>query len=94
MSSGNWFRRSSACAGTRSHARRRVHDIETSRIDQGEDRRLLDASERSQRQGSSPITATAGPLRTLSRLTAHPHVDVVPCRGGVCRETELHSVAP
>lgn len=42
-------------------------DIESSRLDQREDRRLLDAGERSQRHGSSPITATAGPLRTLSR---------------------------
>jgi len=43
------------------------HDIETSCFDQGEDRRLLDAGERGQRHGSSPTTATTGPLRTLSR---------------------------
>lgn len=43
------------------------HDIETSRLDQREHGRLLDAGERGQRHGSSPITATAGPLRTLSR---------------------------
>jgi hypothetical protein len=43
------------------------NDVETSRLDQHEDRRLLDAGERSQRHGSSPITATAGPLRMLSR---------------------------
>ncbi len=34
---------------------------------QCEHRRLLDPVDLSQRHGSSPITATAGPLRTLSR---------------------------
>ncbi len=43
------------------------HDVEPSCFDQREDGRLLDAGERRQRHGSSPITATAGALRTLSR---------------------------
>ena len=43
------------------------HYSETSCLDQHEDRRLLDAGERSQCHGSPPITATAGPLRTLSK---------------------------
>jgi hypothetical protein len=43
------------------------HDIEPPRLDQRKDGRLLNAGERGQRRGSSPITATAGPLRTLSK---------------------------
>lgn len=43
------------------------HDIETVRLDQRGDGRLLDAGERGQCHGSSPMTATAEPLRTLSR---------------------------
>ena len=41
--------------------------VETSRLDQGEDRCLLDAGERGQCRGSPPMTATAGPLRTVSK---------------------------
>jgi hypothetical protein len=41
--------------------------LKSARLDQRQHRRLLDAGERGQRHGSSPITATAGPLRTLSR---------------------------
>lgn len=67
VSSGNWL----ALLGlAQERGRTRDvcgHDLEPSRLDQREHGRLLDAGERSQRHGSSPITATAGPLRTLSR---------------------------
>ena len=43
------------------------HDIESSCLDQREDGRLLDAGERGQCRGSPPMTATAGPLRTVSK---------------------------
>lgn len=43
------------------------HDVETPRLDQGQDRRLLDAGERGQRHDSSPITATAGPAHVVQK---------------------------
>jgi hypothetical protein len=68
VSSGQLIQALLGLAQERGRARDVCRDhIEPSRLDQRQDRCLLDPGERGQRHGSSPITTTAGPLRTLSR---------------------------
>lgn len=63
-----WFRRSSARRRNEAARARSTGTTSSRRAStKGEERRLLDAGERGQRHGSSPTTATAGPLRTVSR---------------------------